>query len=130
MVTPPAKREAVAYILQTHGVSERRACRALGITRALVRYRFTRPLDAALRERLRALAGERRRFGYRRLAILLKREGFVCNIKKVQRLYREEQLMVKRRKGRKKAPEPPGRASYEDARMRRRYTARQTARTS
>lgn len=103
MVTPPAKREAVAYVLQTHGVSERRACRALGIERALVRYRFTRPLDVALRERLRSLASERRRFGYRRLAILLKREGFACNIKKVHRLYREEQLMVKRRKGRKKA---------------------------
>jgi putative transposase len=103
VVTPPAKREAVAYVLQAHGVSERRACRALGIERALVRYRFTRSLDAALRERLRSLASERRRFGYRRLAILLKREGFTCNIKKVHRLYREEQLMVKRRKGRKKA---------------------------
>lgn len=103
MVTPQAKREAVAYILQTHPVSERRACHALGITRALVRYRFTRPLDTALRERLRTLAGQRRRFGYRRLAILLRREGFVCNIKKVRRIYREEQLMVKRRKGRKKA---------------------------
>jgi putative transposase len=103
VVTPPAKREAVAYILETHGVSERRACRALGITRALVRYRVRRPVDAALRERLRALAGARRRFGYRRLAILLKREGFVCNIKKIRRIYREEGLRVKRRHGRKKA---------------------------
>jgi putative transposase len=103
VVTPPAKREAVAYVLQTHGVSERRACRVPGIERALVRYCFTRPRDVALRERLRALASERRRFGYRRLAILLKREGFTCNIKKVQRIYREEQLMVTRRKGRKKA---------------------------
>jgi putative transposase len=94
VVTPPAKREAVAYILQTHDVSERRACRALGITRALVRYCFTRPHDSALRERLRTLAGQRRRFGYRRLAILLKREGFACNIKKIRRIYREEQLMV------------------------------------
>lgn len=114
-MTPQAKREAVAYILQTHPISERRACRALATPRALVRYRFTRPLDTALRERLRALAGQRRRFGYRRLAILLKREGFACNIKKVRRLYREEQLMVKRRKGRKKAtgtrqplPKPDG----------------------
>lgn len=103
MVTPQAKREAVAYVLQTHPVSERRACHALGIARALVRYRFTRPLDTALRERLRVLAGQRRRFGYRRLAILLKREGFTSNIKKIRRIYREEQLMVKRRKGRKKA---------------------------
>ena len=68
-----------------------------------VRYRFMRPLDAALRERLRTLASERRRFGYRRLAILLKREGFACNIKKIRRIYLEEGLRVKRRHGRKKA---------------------------
>lgn len=86
-----------------HGVSERRACRVLGIERALVRYRFTRPLDTALRARLRQLAHERRRFGYRRLAIFLRREGQVCNLKKLYRLYREEQLQVRRRKGRKKA---------------------------
>jgi len=49
------------------------------------------------------LASERRRFGYRRLAILLKRKGYSCNLKKVYRLYREEGLMVKRRKGRKRA---------------------------
>ncbi len=56
-----------------------------------------------MRARLRAIAGERRRFGYRRLAIFLRREGFACNLKKVHRLYREEQLQVKRRKGRKRA---------------------------
>jgi putative transposase len=75
----------------------------LGVTRALVRYSFTRPPDTALRERLKSLAAERRRFGYRRLAIFLRREGFTCNIKKIRRIYREENLMVKRRKGRKKA---------------------------
>ena len=103
MVTPQGKRDAVAYIEQTHGLSERRACRVLGVTRALVRYSFTRPPDTALRERLKALAAERRRFGYRRLAIFLRREGFTCNIKKIRRIYKEENLMVKRRKGRKKA---------------------------
>jgi len=102
-VTPQGKREAVAYVERTHEVSERRACRVLGIERALVRYSSTRPPDTTLRERLRVLAAERRRFGYRRLAIFLRREGFVCNIKKVRRIYREENLMVKRRKGRKKA---------------------------
>lgn len=103
MVTPQAQREAVAYLKKTREVSERRACRVLGVERALVRYSFTRPPDTALRERLRALAAERRRFGYRRLAIFLRREGFTCNIKKIRRIYREENLMVKRRKGRKKA---------------------------
>lgn len=103
MVTPRAKREAVAYLKDTHEVSERRACRTLGANRALVRYRFTRPPDTALRERLKALAAERRRFGYRRLAVFLRREGFKDNIKKIHRIYKEEKLMVKRRKGRKKA---------------------------
>jgi len=103
VVTPQAWREAAAYVKQTHEVSERRACRVLGVERALVRYCSTRPPDTALRERLKALAAERRRFGYRRLAILLWREGYAYNLKKVRRLYREEGLMVKQRKGRKKA---------------------------
>ena len=102
-MTPQCRREAVAYVEQAHEVSQRRASRVLGVERALVRYCSTRPPDAALRERLKALAAERRRFGYRRLAILLRREGFEYNIKKIRRLYREENLMVKRRKGRKKA---------------------------
>lgn len=53
--------------------------------------------------RLRTLAGERRRFGYRRLHVLLRRDGYVLNRKKTQRLYREEGLSVRKRKGRKKA---------------------------
>jgi putative transposase len=103
VVTPQAKREAVAYLKETRKASERRACRMLGVQRGLVRYCFRRPPDTALRERMRALAAERRRYGYRRLAIFLWREGFTCNIKKIRRIYREEKLMVKRRKGRKKA---------------------------
>jgi len=103
MVTPRAKREAVAYLKTAHEVSERRACQTLGANRALVRYRFTRPPDTALRERLKSLAVERRRFGYRRLAVFLRREGFADNIKKIHRIYKEEKLMVKRRKGRKRA---------------------------
>ena len=56
-----------------------------------------------MRERLRALARERRRFGYRRLQVLLRREGFIVNHKRLFRLYREERLMVRRRGGRKRA---------------------------
>ncbi len=103
MVTPQSRREAVAYLKTTHKVSERRACAVLGVVRASVRYRSCRPPDTALRERLRGLAMERRRFGYRRLAVFLRREGFMHNIKKIHRIYREENLMVRRRKGRKKA---------------------------
>ena len=85
------------------GMSERRACRVIGTDRASVRYEATRPDDGELRERLRALAQERRRFGYRRLHVLLRREGRLVNRKRVQRIYREERLTVRRRGGRKRA---------------------------
>jgi putative transposase len=68
-----------------------------------MRYRSTRPDDGALRTRLRELAAERRRFGYRRLLLMLKREGTLVNHKKLRRLYREERLQVRRRGGRKRA---------------------------
>jgi putative transposase len=103
MVTPAARREAVAHLCATHEASQRRACTAIGIDRSSVRYRSRRPDDTALRERLRALASERRRFGYRRLHILLRREGMRVNHKKLRRLYREECLQVRRRGGRKRA---------------------------
>jgi putative transposase len=69
----------------------------------VVRYRSKRPDDGALRARLRELAGERRRFGYRRLGYLLDREGLRVNRKRLFRLYREEGLKVRRRGGRKRA---------------------------
>ena len=79
MVTPAAKREAVAHVRSAFELSERRACRMIGCVRMTVRYRSRRPADTELRERLRALAHERRRFGYRRLHVLLRREGFFVN---------------------------------------------------
>jgi putative transposase len=68
-----------------------------------IRYQTTRADDAALRQRMRAIAQERRRFGYRRLHVLLKREGYLINHKKLFRLYREEKLAVRRRGGRERA---------------------------
>ena len=103
MVTPDARRKAVAHACARHGVSQRRACQALGVDRTSVRYRSVRPDDASLREAMRAVAGERRRFGYRRIHIMLRRQGIVMNQKKLRRLYREEQLQVRRRGGRKRA---------------------------
>ena len=79
MVTPAVKREAVAHLTTEHEMSERRACRVIGCQRMTVRYHSRRPDDPVLRERLRALARERRRFGYRRLLIFLRREGFIVN---------------------------------------------------
>jgi putative transposase len=103
VVTPAARREAAGYLQSAWEMSERRACRVIGIDRTSVRYQATRPDDGALRERLKALAQERRRFGYRRLYVLLLREGHAVNRKRVQRLYREERLTVRRRGGRKRA---------------------------
>jgi putative transposase len=103
MVTPVVKREAVAHLKTGHEMSERRACKVIGCDRMMVRYRSRRPDDPKLRERLRALAQERRRFGYRRLIIFLRREGFVVNHKRLFRIYREEGLMVRKRRGRKRA---------------------------
>jgi putative transposase len=100
MVTPAARREAVAHLRSLFEVSERRACAALGADRSSVRYRSQRPEDAAVRARLRELAAIRRRFGYRRLFVLMRREGLTMNHKKLRPLYRDERLQVRRRGGR------------------------------
>jgi putative transposase len=80
------------------GLSERRACRLVGLARSTCQYQPHRDPALALRERLRALAERRRRFGYRRLTILLRREGLRVNRKRVYRLYRDEGLAVRRRR--------------------------------
>ena len=103
MVTPVVKREAVAHLCHVYGVSQRRACKAIEADRTSMRYRSVRPDDATLRARLRELAAVRRRFGYRRLLLMLRREGTRVNHKKLRRLYREERLQVRRRGGRKRA---------------------------
>jgi putative transposase len=103
MVTPAAKREAVAHLCRSYEMSERRACAIMAVDRSVVRYRSKRSDDGELRRRMRELAAERRRFGYRRLHVLLRREGLVVNRKRTQRLYREEGLMVRHRRGRQRA---------------------------
>ena len=82
-MTPAAHREAAAYLQSTYEMSERRACRVIGADRASVRYAAKRPDNGVLRERLKALAEERRRFGYRRLHVLLRREGHAVNKRRV-----------------------------------------------
>lgn len=103
MVTPVVKRQAVAHLCQSYEVSQRRACQVIAADRTSMRYRSVRPDDAVLRARLRELAAIRRRFGYRRLLILIRREGTQVNHKKLRRLYRDERLQVRRRGGRKRA---------------------------
>ena len=86
-----------------HGSSEPRACKLIGVNRSAWQYEPLRGRDDAVRERMREIANERRRFGYCRLAILLRREGKGMNWKKVYRLYREELLTVRKPGGRKRA---------------------------
>lgn len=100
---PAAKREAVALLKSMFEMSERRACTVIAADRKMVRYRSRRPADTGLRARLRELANQRRRFGYRRLFILLRREGEPSGINRIYRLYREEGLMVRKRRGRRTA---------------------------
>ena len=97
------QREAVGRVMERHGLSQRHACRLVGLDRSTLRYQRKRPDDATVRQRLRELAAERRRFGYRRLGWMLAREGHAMNHKKLYRLYHEERLMVRRRRGRKRA---------------------------
>lgn len=85
------------------GLSERRACQIVGVDRKMIRYRSIRPPETELRQRLRDLANERRRFGYRRLFVLLRREGEPSGINRIYRLYREEGLAVRKRRARRKA---------------------------
>ncbi|MGB2833225.1 MAG: IS3 family transposase [Methylotenera sp.] len=98
-LTPQAKREGIRRILDTEMLSERRACSLVGLSRSSWR---NPPQDdettATLKERIKALAHERRRFGYRRIHDMLKFEGVVVNHKRVYRLYTEQKLSVKRRK--------------------------------
>ena len=98
MVGPVARREAVGW-LQTRGTSLRRACRVIGLSTATWRYqRRTNATNVAVLARLQAHAAERARFGYRRLHILLERDGLVVNHKRVHRIYRMAGLQVRRRR--------------------------------
>ena len=93
----------MAHLCEAHQVSQRRACSVLGFDRSSVRYRSVRPDDAELRKAMKAVAAERRRFGYRRVHVMLERQGWQVNQKKLRRLYAEEKLQVRKRGGRKRA---------------------------
>lgn len=98
MVTPAARRRAAEWLLRRNTVSVRRACRVMELAESTYRYRSCRSEPEGLRERLVELAAQRPRFGYRRLHILLVREGWGINHKRIQRMYRQEQLAVRRKK--------------------------------
>jgi putative transposase len=101
MVRPAARRALVHWAREAYQLSERRACRGVGVYRALVRYRSRRPSQAPLRARLRELAAVRLRAGYQQLYVLLRREGWRVNHKRIYRLYTEEGLALRRRRPRR-----------------------------
>ena len=103
MVGPAAKREGVAHLRAVMGLSERRACALLGADRTTIRYRSRRPPEIELRAPIRDLANARKRFGYRRLFILLRQAGEPSGVNRIYRLYREEGLSVRKRRSRKRA---------------------------
>lgn len=99
---PSARREVVGFFRAAYGVSERRAVQAGGFPRSSQRYRSRRDPQVALRMRLKDLAAARVRYGYRRLHVLLRREGWTVNHKRVHRLYREEGLSIRPKTPRRK----------------------------
>jgi len=106
MVKSTAFRRAVGHVQAEFAMSERGACRALGFSRSSHRYAARRADPKELLDRLRELAARRPRFGYRRLHVLLRREGMMVNHKRVERLYRAEGLAVRRKKRRRVAAFP------------------------
>ena len=98
MVRPAGKRAVVSHLVEARGLSQRRACRLADLNLSTWQYAPRRQEPSRLRERLKELAAERRRFGYRRLHALLCREGWRVNHKAVHRIYVEEGLQVRKRK--------------------------------
>lgn len=88
--------------MRDHDISQRRACRLVGVDPKTVR-RDRPPDNPKIRKEMKKIANKRRRFGYRRIDVMLEREGYVMNYKKLYRLYTEEELGVRQRRGRKRA---------------------------
>jgi len=106
VVKPRGRRRLVSFFVEAFGLSRRRSCRLAGISRSAVEYVPCRQGEEELRARIHHWAKERPRYGYRRIHVLLRREGFAVNRKRVYRIYREEHLAV-RRKRRKRVSAAP-----------------------
>ncbi len=102
MVSPAQRRDGVAWAQRAYRLSERRAIRALGVSRSSVRYRSIKAPREALRARIREIAAARVSYGYRQVHTLLRREGWPVNHKLIYRLYREEGLTLRRKRPRRR----------------------------
>ena len=98
MTSPQAKREAVTVLMNERHLRFTGACGLVGISRSLYRYQSKHPDTGILRSRIGKIAVEKCCDGYRRIHVLLKREGFTVNVKRTYRLYREARLAVRRHK--------------------------------
>lgn len=103
LLKPGARKRAVDWTMTKKNYNQRRACALAGLYPRVYRRRSSKPEGQGLRQRLKELSGERRRFGYRRLHVLRNREGWKVNWKKLYRIHREEGLTVRKRGGRKRA---------------------------
>lgn len=101
MVRPAQRRALAVWAKEAYALSEVRACRAVGVQRSSVRYQSRRPQQEVLRRRIRELASVRVRAGYRQVHLLLRREGWLVNKKRVYRLYTDENLTLRQRRPRR-----------------------------
>jgi putative transposase len=106
-VKPARGQRLVDYLRASDRISIRPACGALRFDRSTYHYRHRRPGQASLQKRIRALSEARVRYGYRRIHVLLRREGWMINHKRTQRLYREEGLQLRRKAPKRKVSAKP-----------------------
>lgn len=105
-MTTKQRRAAVTHLRASYPVSDRRACRLVRLARSRWQHRSARPSDAPLADALKAKAEQRPRWGYRRLAVLLRRDGWPVNLKRVLRVYRAAGLRLRKRRRRKQVSTP------------------------
>jgi putative transposase len=102
VVTPQARKEAARHLKEIYRLSTRRACRLVSLKRSVFNYCAQPDKNAMIRERMLMLAKLKPRYGYKRLHLLLKREGFAINRKRVERLYRVENLSLRKKRAKKR----------------------------
>lgn len=109
MVSPSARRHAVGYIVSRGVASQRRVCLVLGVSRSTARYQpRTRESDVELTERIKKLVKKHGRYGYRRIAVMLRREGKLVNTKRVHRIWKLERLQLPSRRPKRRRYGPKG----------------------